>query len=96
MAKLLVNNLTGLKFTDVNTEQARQRAARDVLTQLLETTAGAKTYENITVPEEELAALTPEQRDMYLLYRVIQSDAAKRARERKAAEVNPLQAMGLM
>ena len=95
-AKLLVNNLTGLKFTDVNTEQARQRAARDVLTQLLETTAGAKTYENITVPEEKLAALTPEQRDMYLLYRVIQSDAAKRARERKAAEVNPLQAMGLM
>ena len=95
-AKLLINNLTGLKVTDISTEQARQRAARDALTQLLETTAGAKTYENITVPEEELAALTPEQRDMYLLYRVIQSDAAKRARERKAAEANPLQAMGLM
>ena len=94
--KGLVNTLTGIKFTDVDQEKARSRAARDVLTKILDTTAGAKVYENITVPEQVLAEMPPEQQQLYLLYRIMQSEAAKRARERKAAATqDPLAILGV-
>jgi hypothetical protein len=92
-AKVAFNNLFGVKVTDIDQERAKQRAARDALNQILSTTAGAKTYENITIPEEALLDLPKEQRDMYLMYRIIQSEAAKRARERKQAEIDPLQVL---
>lgn len=84
--KMLVNNVAPFRITDVDPEKARDRAARDMLNDLLQQTPGVRTYENVTVPEEDLRQMSKEQQDMYLLYRVIQSEAQKRARERKKAE----------
>jgi hypothetical protein len=98
LAKFAVNALTGLKFQDVDQERTKRLAARDMLNQLLETTPGVRTYENITVPEEVLQTMPEEQRRMYLLYKIIQADAAKRARERKKQEaaLDPLQVLGVV
>jgi hypothetical protein len=95
-SKFLVNALTGLKFQDVDQERTKRLAARDMLNQLLETTPGVRTYENITVPEDVLVKMPEEQRRMYLLYKIIQSEAAKRGRDRKKQEtaIDPLELLG--
>lgn len=97
-SKLLVNALTGLKFQDVDQERTKRLAARDMLNQLLSTAPGVRTYENVTVPEDVLRAMPKDQKDMYLLYKIIQSEAAKRAREKKkqAAALDPLQMLGVI
>ena len=84
--KAFVNNTAPFRITDYDQERARSQAARDMLNQLLQETPGVRTYENLTVPEEALSQLSPEQQKMYLLYRTIQSEAQKRARERKKAK----------
>ena len=96
--KLAVNTLTGLKFQDVDQERTKRLAARDMLNTLLETTPGVRSYENITVPPEVLAAMPKEQKDMYLLYKIIQSEAAKRARDKKKQEMalDPLEILGVL
>jgi hypothetical protein len=96
LSKFAVNALTGLKFQDVDQERTRQLAARDMLNQLLQTTPGVRTYENVTVPEDVLRAMPREQQQMYLLYKIIQSEAAKRAREKKKANLDPLQMLGVV
>lgn len=95
-SKILVNALTGLKFQDVDMDRTRRLAARDMLNDLLATTPGVRTYENITVPEDVLRSMPKEQKDMYLLYKIIQSEAAKRARDKKRAEsaLDPLEVLG--
>jgi hypothetical protein len=95
--KLAVNTLLGIKLQDVDQERTKQLAARNTLNELLSSTAGVRTYENITVPDEALLKMPPEQRRMYLLYKVIQSEASKKARLREKAEaaLNPAAAMGL-
>jgi hypothetical protein len=97
-SKFAVNALTGLKFQDVDQERTRQLAARDMLNQLLQTTPGVRTYENVTVPEEVLRSMPREQQQMYLLYKIIQSETAKRAREKKKqqAALDPLQVLGVV
>lgn len=95
--KLAVNNLLGIKLTDVDQERTRRLAAREMLNQLLATTPGVRTYENITVPPEVLATMPENQKQMYLLYKIIQSEAAKRARDKKRSETvaaDPLQILG--
>jgi hypothetical protein len=94
--KLLVNNTLGLKLTDVDQDKTRRQAARDMLNQLLETTPGVRTYENITVPEDVLRRMPEQQRQMYLLYRIIQSEAAKKARERKQTAMDPMELLGVV
>ena len=98
LAKFGVNALTGLKLQDVDQERTRQLAARDTLNQLLTATPGVRTYENVTVPDEVLRAMPEKQRQMYLLYKIIQSEAAKRARDKKKAEsmLDPLQMLGVV
>jgi hypothetical protein len=95
--KFAVNTLAGVKFKDVDQERTRRLAARNMLNELLETTPGVKTYENITVPDDVLARMPEAQRQQYLLYRIIQAEAAKRARERKKTEtaLDPLQVLGV-
>lgn len=95
-SKFLVNALTGLKFQDVDQERTKQLAARDMLNELLSTTPGVRTYENITVPEDVLRAMPREQQQMFLLYRIIQSEAAKRAREKKKMAMDPMQLLGIV
>jgi hypothetical protein len=94
--KLLVNNTLGLKLTDVDQDKTRRQAARDMLNQLLETTPGVRTYENITVPDDVLRRMPEQQRRMYLLYRIIQSEAAKKARERKQTAMDPMELLGVV
>jgi hypothetical protein len=95
-AKAAWNLLAGAKLTDIDQERSKRLAARQVLNNILETTPGVRTYENITVPEDVLRAMPQQQRDMYLLYKVIQSEAAKRARDRKKqqAALDPLELLG--
>ena len=95
-AKAAFNLLAGAKVTDIDQDRARRQAARDMLNQMLETTPGVRTYENITVPEDVLRGMPQEQRDLYLLYKIVQSEAAKRAREKKKAAMDPLEALGLI
>jgi hypothetical protein len=96
-SKAAWNLLAGAKLTDIDQERTKRLAARQVLNNLLETTPGVRTYENITVPEDVLRQMPEEQRRMYLLYRVIQSEAAKRAREKKKQQtaLDPLQVLGV-
>jgi hypothetical protein len=97
LSKLAVNTLTGLKFQDVDQERTKRLAARDMLNQLLETTPGVKSYENISVPDDVIRQMPEEQRRMYLLYRIVQSEAAKRARDKKKQDaiLDPLQVLGI-
>jgi hypothetical protein len=92
------NLLAGAKLTDIDQDRAKRQAARDMLNAILETTPGVRTYENITVPEDVLRGMPKEQRDMYLLYKIIQSTAAKQAREKKKqqAALDPLQMLGVL
>lgn len=94
VGKLAFNYGSGFGITDRDPEKARGQAARAMLTQLLKSTPGVRTYENLTVPEEALQAMSPEQRDLYLLYKILQSDSAKAARERKKAELDPMAMLG--
>jgi hypothetical protein len=96
-SKAAINLLAGFKLTDVDSERTKQLAARDMLNKLLSTTPGVRTYENLTVPEDVVRSMPKEQRDMYLLYKIIQTEAAKRARDKKKAQagMDPMQMLGL-
>jgi hypothetical protein len=97
LPKVGFNTFTGLSLEDTDVERTRQQAARQMLNKMLETTPGVRTYENVTVPDEVLRAMPKQQRDMYLLYKIVQSEAAKRARDKKKAELalDPLQVLGV-
>ncbi|NBT35321.1 MAG: hypothetical protein EBT03_07255 [Betaproteobacteria bacterium] len=88
--KFLVNTGSGLKFQDVDEERTRQFAARDTLNDLLTSSPNVRTYENIVVKEEDLEKLSPQQRRLYLLYKVLQAEAAKKARDRKKEQAQSL------
>jgi hypothetical protein len=90
------NLLAGAKLTDIDQDRAKRQAARDMLNSILETTPGVRTYENITVPEDVLRAMPKEQKDLYLLYKIIQSEAAKRARQKKKMAADPLEMLGAL
>ena len=95
--KIAFNQISGLGVTDRDTEKAQDQAARAALTELLETTPGVRTYENLTVPEEALRAMPKEQQDRYLMYKVLQAEAAKRGRDRKKQQqmLDPMQMLGI-
>lgn len=96
--KATFNTVSPLRFTDIDIQRTKRQAARDMLNRMLETTPGVRTYENITVPEDVLATMPEQQRQMYLLYKIIQAEAAKRARDKKRAEeiaLDPLQVLGV-
>jgi hypothetical protein len=97
-AKLLFNTLTGMKFQDVDQDKTLRLAARTTLNQLLDAAPGVSTYENLFIKPEDLARLSETEQRQYLLYRVLQSEAAKRAREKKKqqAALDPLQVLGVV
>ena len=92
-SKLAINNLLGVKVTDIDQEKTKSFAARQMLTDLLKSAPGVRSYENLSVPDEVLATMPEEQRRMYLAYRMLQSEAAKRSRARKAAAGDPARAL---
>jgi hypothetical protein len=85
LLKTGINQTLGFGLTDVDQARTKQSAAREALKEILQSTPGVRTYENLAVPDEALAKLTPQQQRLYLLYRVIQADAARQARERERA-----------
>jgi hypothetical protein len=95
--KIAFNTLSGFGVTDRDPDKARDQAARQMLTELLETVPGVRTYENLTVPEADLREMPKDQQDLYLLYKVLQSEAAKRGRERKKQQLamDPMQMLGI-
>jgi len=94
-AKLLFNTLTGMKFQDVDQDKTLRLAARTTLNQLLDAAPGVSTYENLFIKPEDLAQLSDQEQRQYLLYRVLQSEAAKRAREKKKQAEDPLAVLGV-
>lgn len=94
-AKFLFNALTGMKVQDVDQERTARLAARTTLNQLLDQAKGMSTYENLFIKPEELAKLSPQEQRQYLLYRILQSEAAKKARERKKAAEDPMAILGV-
>lgn len=96
LGKVAFNSSSGFGITDRDPQKAKDQAARQMLTELLKDTPGARAYENLTIPDEALRALPEEQRQRYLLYKIIQADAAKRARERKKAALDPLEVLGVV
>jgi hypothetical protein len=94
-AKLFFNALTGLKFQDVDQDKTVRLAARTTLNQLLDQAPGMSTYENLFIKPADLAQLSPQEQRQYLLYRVLQSEAAKRARLKKQAEEDPMAVLGV-
>jgi hypothetical protein len=98
LPKAFFNAGTGLSFEDIDQLRTRQQAARQTLNQMLQSTPGVRTYENVTVPDDALRSMPEDQRKMYLLYKIIQAEAAKRARDKKKAELalDPLQMLGVV
>lgn len=96
-SKAAFNAFTGFSLEDIDQQRTRQQAARQMLNQMLQSTPGVRTYENVTVPEDVLRSMPEAQRRQYLLYKIIQSEAAKRARDKKRAEaaLDPLQVLGV-
>lgn len=93
--KFLVNALTGVKLQDVDQERTVRLAARTTLNQLLDQAQGMATYENMFIKPEDLVKLSPQEQRQYLLYRILQSEASKKARERKKAAEDPLAILGV-
>jgi hypothetical protein len=97
LAKVGFNTLTGLKLQDVDQDRTVRLAARSALNELLTQTPNIGTYENLFIKNEDLMKLSPQEQRQYLLYRVLQSRAAREARERKKAQelADPMQMLGL-
>jgi hypothetical protein len=94
--KFLINALTGVKLQDVDQERTARLAARTTLNQLLDQTKGVSSYENLFIKPEDLAKLSPQEQKQYLLYRVLQSQASREARERKKKAEDPLAILGVL
>ena len=97
LAKIGFNTLTGLKLQDVDQDRTVRLAARSALNELLTQTPNIGTYENLFIKNEDLMKLSPQEQRQYLLYRVLQSRAAREARERKRAQelADPMQMLGI-
>lgn len=86
LAKLAINNLLGVKLTDRDMARERERQIRNFTEQRLRQNPNVTGFENLYVRDEDLAKLTPEQMQAYLLYRKMAVEAQQRARERKKAK----------
>jgi len=93
--KIAFNTLTGMKFQDVDQDRVRRLAARTTLNELLDQATGMSSYENLYIKPEDLVKLPQEEQRQYLLYRALQAEAARKSRERKKAEQDPLAVFNL-
>jgi hypothetical protein len=81
----------------VDRDRTVRLAARSALNELLQQAPDVGTYENLFIKPEALERLSPQEQRQYLLYRVLQSKAAREARERKKQEqiLDPMQMLGV-
>lgn len=94
LAKFAINALTGVKVQDVDQDRTVRLAARETLNELLDSAPGISTFENIYAKPEDLVKLSPQEQQQYLLYRVLQSEAARKRRERQQG-LDPMAALGV-
>lgn len=90
--KFLFNAGTGMKFQDVDQERTVRLAARASLNELLDAAKGMSTYENLSIKPEDLMRLSAQEQRQYLLYRTLQSEAARAKRQREKLLEDPLAA----
>ncbi|SFH96142.1 hypothetical protein [Planctomicrobium piriforme] len=79
-----VNLTTGLRITDVS--PASQDAILRERAQALMKKLGAKAFNRIYFPKEDLAAMSPVQREQAIQLQQLMNTLAKRSKERKAAK----------
>lgn len=97
-AKIAFNTLTGMKVQDVDQEKTVRLAARDTLNKLLDQAQGMSSYENLFIKPEDLMKLSPQEQKQYLLYRTLQSQAARESRARKKEQelMDPMEILGVI
>jgi hypothetical protein len=74
---------TGIRTSDVDLDKHKSIAARESLEELLRGNEGVSVFEHLSIPEEAMALMTPEQQQQARLYKTLGSRAQKDARERK-------------
>lgn len=80
-AQKAANLLTGARFTTVDVDKAKQRAAMDAVNELLRDTQGVRFFENMSVDPDQLATMTPQEVELIRLNKTIESRRRKRAKE---------------
>lgn len=95
LTKLAFNSLTGMKVTDIDQDRTRRLAARNTLNDLLDRIPEMSSFENLYIKPEELVKLSETEKRQYLLYRILQAEASREARERRKAAEDPLSILGL-
>lgn len=84
---------TGMRISDVDLDRQQNRLLQDIIEQHLKTHPDSRQFEHMYFREEDLPGLDPETMQMYMLYKQLASESAKRARaEKKAAQAQTAQA----
>lgn len=82
-APTLLNLLTGVRVTDVDSERSRDVAAKRLLEEKLRGKPGVRVAESVYVPAEKLGLLDPLEYQLYQSYRTADKAVQKRNRERR-------------
>lgn len=91
IAKTGLSTLTGSRMSQYDPLMSKEQFVRQKIQDVLRDASGTKTFENIYVKDEDLANMSKREKDLYLLYRTIQSEAQARARaNRKEKEAKQL------
>lgn len=78
-----VNLLSGVKISDVDVSRSRDRIARDAIEEMMQGNPSIRTFQNLYVPRELAATLTPEEQLLMAEYGNIQQRARERAQEKR-------------
>ena len=78
----MTNLLTGVRLSDVDVEKSRLQYGPRVIREMLQGNPNVRTFEEISVPDEKLANLSPEELKMLQLYRSLQRNARTQAKQR--------------
>jgi hypothetical protein len=81
----LVNLGTGARLADVNLPQQQGIVARELIDELLTGSPGVGSFRKVFVNPENIENLTPEELDVYRLYRFIEAEAQRKGRARRKA-----------
>jgi hypothetical protein len=81
LAAKAINMSTGLRFTDADLVKARNLAIRQALEDLLRQNPNVHRFSHLFAPEDEL--LSPQDRQLMEMYRVMGAQASKDARARR-------------
>lgn len=81
----LLNLGTGLRLSDVDMERQRQSVGLDLMREKLRSNPNVRNFEEISVSRENLPKLSPEELELYRLYKTLQQRQRQEAAKRKAA-----------